>query len=282
MIIWIASYPKSGNTWLRAILSSYYYSSDGNFDFSLLKNIESFPQKKFFMEYAKEFKSPVGTTYHWIKAQKKINQNGKLNFLKTHNSFCNINGNNFTDGTNTLGCIYVIRDPRNILTSLKNHYELNYKEALDFMLNEKKFICDNNVKDDFSDIQFLGSWSKHYDSWLNSKIFPVKLVKYEDLLKNTLKTFEEIVEFISKIKKNDVVFDKKKAQGSVLSTNFNNLKSKELNGEFTESIYSKKHKKKIVFFNLGPDNNWKKIVPKEYYDKINSKLKNDLKIMNYK
>jgi len=258
MIIWIASYPKSGNTWLRAILSSYYYSSDGNFDFSLLKKIESFPQKKFFIKYSTEFKSPVGTTYHWIKAQKKINNNKKLNFFKTHNSFCNINGNNFTDRENTLGCIYIIRDPRNIITSLKNHYELNYKEALDFMLNEKKFICDNNVKNDFSDIQFLGSWSKHYDSWLNNKIFPVKLVKYEDLIKNTLKTFEEIVEFVSKINKSNATFDKKKAEESVLSTNFNNLKSKELKGEFTESIYSKKKKKKKIFFKFKKKKKLKK------------------------
>ena len=282
MIVWIASYPKSGNTWLRAILSSYYYSSDGKFDFDLLKNIESFPQKKFFMEYANEFKSPIGTTYHWIKAQKKINENGKLNFLKTHNSLCNINGNNFTDKINTLGCIYIIRDPRNVITSLKNHFELNYKEALDFMLNEKKFICDRNSKNDFSDIQFLGSWSKHYESWLNNKIFPVKLVKYEDLINNTLKIFEEVIEFISKIVKSNITFDKKKAEKIILSTNFNSLKSKELKGEFTESIYSKKDRKKIVFFNLGPKNNWKNIIPKEDCDEINLKLKNDLKIMNYK
>ena len=45
MILWIASYPKSGNTWLRALLSSYYFSTDGNFKQSLLSNIEQFPQK---------------------------------------------------------------------------------------------------------------------------------------------------------------------------------------------------------------------------------------------
>ena len=48
MIIWLASYPKSGNTWLRALLASYYYSNDGTFDQKLLKKIEQFPQKKNF------------------------------------------------------------------------------------------------------------------------------------------------------------------------------------------------------------------------------------------
>ena len=45
MIFWVASYPKSGNTWLRALLASYYYSKDGTFDQKLLKKIEQFPQK---------------------------------------------------------------------------------------------------------------------------------------------------------------------------------------------------------------------------------------------
>ena len=49
MIFWIASYPKSGNTWIRSLLSSYYYTNDGVFtDDSLLKNIGQFPEKKHF------------------------------------------------------------------------------------------------------------------------------------------------------------------------------------------------------------------------------------------
>ena len=45
MIIWIASYPKSGNTWIRSLLSSYLFSKDGKFSFKLLKNIEQFSSK---------------------------------------------------------------------------------------------------------------------------------------------------------------------------------------------------------------------------------------------
>ena len=48
MIIWIASYPKSGNTWLRAFLSAYLYGNNNKFDFSLLKKIPKFPHKKLF------------------------------------------------------------------------------------------------------------------------------------------------------------------------------------------------------------------------------------------
>ena len=51
MIFWVASYPKSGNTWLRALLASYYYSKDETFDQKLLKKIEQFSQKKFFLKF---------------------------------------------------------------------------------------------------------------------------------------------------------------------------------------------------------------------------------------
>ena len=55
MIIWIASYPKSGNTWVRSLLSSYLYSKDGNFSFDLLKKILKFPSKKYLEYYTKDF-----------------------------------------------------------------------------------------------------------------------------------------------------------------------------------------------------------------------------------
>ena len=55
MIIWIASYPKSGNTWLRSLLSSYLYTNDGKFEFNLLKNIDLFPSKKYFAEYSNKY-----------------------------------------------------------------------------------------------------------------------------------------------------------------------------------------------------------------------------------
>ena len=56
MIIWLASYPKSGNTWLRALISSYYFSKEGSFNFNLLKEIDSFPSPRFFRKYSDKFK----------------------------------------------------------------------------------------------------------------------------------------------------------------------------------------------------------------------------------
>ena len=82
MIIWLASYPKSGNTWVRSFLSAYYYSKDGKFDFELLKKIKQFPSRDFFGE---KLRSVDEAAKNWLIAQKRIKESGQFCFLKTHN-----------------------------------------------------------------------------------------------------------------------------------------------------------------------------------------------------
>ena len=72
MIFWIASYPKSGNTWLRALLSSYYYSNKGFFDQNLLKQIGQFPEKNYFNNFNYNPKIVADTSKFWIKVKKKL------------------------------------------------------------------------------------------------------------------------------------------------------------------------------------------------------------------
>ena len=82
MIIWIASYPKSGNTWLRTLISTYFFSKDGAFEDSLLKNIDQFPTKLYFQNFNHDKNIAGDTCKYWIKAQENINLNKKLKFWK--------------------------------------------------------------------------------------------------------------------------------------------------------------------------------------------------------
>ena len=118
MIFWIASYPKSGNTWLRALISSYYYSEDGKFDENIISRIGQFPEKRHFTSFDYDQNVMTDTARFWLKAQEKINLDKKLNFFKTHNAFGSVNNNPFTDAKNSIGALYVVRDPRNVITSL--------------------------------------------------------------------------------------------------------------------------------------------------------------------
>ncbi|MDC3162656.1 sulfotransferase domain-containing protein [Candidatus Pelagibacter sp.] len=75
MIIWIASYPKCGNTWVRSLLSAYYFSKDGEFNFDLLKNIKQFPSREFF---EKKVFSVEEASRNWLPIQKRIKETRKV------------------------------------------------------------------------------------------------------------------------------------------------------------------------------------------------------------
>ncbi len=283
MIFWIASYPKSGNTWLKALISSYYYSKDGIFSENLINLIGQFPEKKYFTEFQYDSKILTDTSRFWLQAQDKINSDNKLRFFKTHNAFGSLNNQIFTNRKNSIGCIYVVRDPRNVLTSLKNHYQINDQDALKWMTNEKQFIYDerNIKKEGYSSFQFISSWEVNYKSWMSQKQVPLKIVKYEDLLNETYSVSKDIIQFINKTLKVDKKINKNKLKNSVQSTSFNRLQLLEKKIGFSEAVISKKTNKKIPFFFLGPENNWKKILNDDLKIKLNNIFEKNLKELSY-
>ncbi len=277
MIIWIASYPKSGNTWVRSIISSYFFSGTGDFDFNLLKNISLYPGPKYFKN---KIDKPGEVSLFWESSQKNIIQNNKQTFLKTHNALVSLNNKSFTTEKTTLGAIYIIRDPRNILSSLKNHYGFdNYNETFDFMKNKKKYIWDIRKKNDFSGFQFIGSWSDHYKSWIKNTKFKTLLVKYEDLEKDCYSTSHKIIKFILMLSGQNIKLDEKKLFKSIETTKFDVLKKKEIDSGFEESIKINDENKS--FFFLGPENIWQKKLPKEIISKVEKEFKDDLNYFNY-
>jgi len=283
MIFWIASYPKSGNTWLRALISAYYYSKDGVFSQDILKNIGQFPEKKYLRGFDHNKKEVGDAARFWIKAQEKINEDKKLRFFKTHNIFGAVNNSKFSNKQNSVGCIYIVRDPRNVITSIKNHYELDDDEALKWMTNSKNFTYDVERVEQYgySDFQFISSWSINYKSWRVQKEIPIKIIRYEDLLKETYVVFKNVIEFINKTLHIKEKINKDKLKNSVGSTFFDKLKNDEKNNGFFEAVPSKINKEKIPFFNLGPDNDWKKILDKDQQTKLTDTFKEDLIEIGY-
>jgi hypothetical protein len=283
MIFWIASYPKSGNTWLRTLISSYYYSKDGIYSDNIIKRIGQFPEKRHFRDFKYDQNIITDTSRFWLKAQQRINQDKQLRFFKTHNAFGALNNQKFTDRENSIGCVYIVRDPRNVITSLKNHYEMNDQQALKWMTNEKQFIYDvqNLEKDGYSDFQFISSWETNYKSWKVQKQIPIKLIKYENLLKETFAVFRDIIDFINKCSGINKKIDRERLKNSVQSTSFNKLKNNEKKYGFSEAISSKISNEKIPFFFLGPKNDWKEILSDDLKIKLNKTYKKNLKELSY-
>ena len=277
MIIWIASYPKSGNTWVRSLLASYYFSDDGKFDFNLLKNIKQFPSKNFFN---KKIQSIDEAAKNWLIVQRRIQNTNKARFLKTHNVYGAYKGMHFTTPEFTLGAIIIVRDPRNVITSLMNHYSINEEGALEMIKSVYRNLKDKNDLDNYASYSFISSWENNYKSWKNSNIQNKLIIKYEDLEKNTTNTFETIISFTNKLMTGEKQIDKNKLNNSVETTNFEKMKKMEEKFGFEEASYTADGKK-ITFFNLGKENNYKKLLSSKVIKEIEKLFEKEMKNLKY-
>ena len=281
MIIWIASYPKSGNTWMRSLLSSYLYSENGKFNFALLKKIPIFPSKKYFESFLNDFSNIKKVSDYWIYAQDRINLNSdKNNFLKTHSALCSLEKNSFTNKRNTRAVIYIVRDPRNVITSVSNHFSKSIEKSFDFISNKNKMLTsDEWGGQNFGITSVLGSWAGHYNSWKNIKFAPILIIKYEDLLIDTQKTFIKVLNFLATI--TEIKIEYKKVSNVVDSCNFDKLVKLEEKDGFEESAANLSNQKKINFFYLGEKNNWKKLLNSNIEKKITTLFNFEMKELGY-
>ena len=281
MIIWLASYPKSGNTWLRFFILSLFFGDKGEVNLDHIKNIEQFPSKSQFENLGIDLKDLREISKNWINVQKKINLSKKIRFYKTHNTLCRIDNNFFTDQNNTLGTIYIVRDPRNVITSVKNHFNYKtYEETKEFMFDEKRVILlsKSMEKKDHPLPQLIGSWQTHYITWKIAKKNYL-LVKYEDLINDPFSEFKKISNYLEKITKTK--FTDSQIEKAINSSSFERLQKMEETKGFIESVENKKTGEKNKFFYLGPKNDWKKILDKDIADEISSRFGPEMKELGY-
>ena len=273
MILWLSSYPKSGSTWARIFLTNYLFEERED-PFANLSNIPSFPRKNFFnFLEKKDFESLKDREKNFkqlIIAQERINLNGELNFLKTHNYFGTLNGNNFSDTNNTAGFIYFVRDPRSVAISLSHHNNQSLKKAVDMMLNKSQFM---QPEDGDGLLEFFSSWKINYLSWKNSK-YPKLIIKYEELKNNPFDNFKKILNFISQFKLVDV--DDQKIQKIIKKCEFENLQNQEKKRGFKE-----KGKGKEFFFRKGKVDEWKHELPKLLSNTITKEFKEEMEELGY-
>ena len=281
MIIWIASYPKSGNTWMRSFLSSYIYSEKGEFDFKLLKNIVQFPTLRHFENINVFPSNLLESAKGWILAQDAINLDNKVKFLKTHNSLCNINNYHFTNKENTLGVIYLVRDPRDVLVSYSNHTSEDFNATLEAILKSKNpsFISPKGVN--IGSIQnedivgsIMGNWSENYNSWKNLNFGKKIIIKYENLINNPFENFLKVITFLNDLY--GLKINEEKIKKSISSTTFSKLQSLEKKSGFIEHA-----SKNTVFFKKGKIGIWKNKLNKETVKKIEKNFEKEMKELGY-
>ena len=283
MIIWLASYPKSGNTWVRSFLNSLLFNKNNEADLSEINKIDQYPKRSHFINLVNEIDNLEKLSSNWIESQKILNKDNKIKFLKTHHALCKYQNSFFTNGEVSLGTVHIIRDPRNVISSILYHFsKKNYSEAKEFLFNEnkalgKKFdLKDPNVNKNIFTV--ISSWKNHFNSWkqFNKNYL---LIKYEDLILDPHKEFNKLAEYLSKLL--NLEFDASKVNLAVRSNSFENLKKLEKENGFVEAINDKETGKKKQFFNLGPENDWKKLLDTKLRQDIEKEFETEMRELGY-
>jgi len=283
MFVWLASYPKSGNTLVRSLLASYFFSKDGIYNFDLIKNIKQFPNIKLFENLGINVKNEKEIIANYIRVQQSFNKKESVQFLKTHSYLFNIENNAFTDLNNSLGVIYIIRDPRNVVVSYANHNTLSVDEATNKLINQWRIggnLSSTNSTD--TTMIYTGTWASHYKSWQSFKSQgKYLLIKYEDLITDKEESLRKILNFIHKLKNVKLEINEVKFKNVIKSTSFERMQKLERESGFSESTTNNKTGKENTFFNLGPKNDWKRSLDLEIIKKIEKAFEKEMKELEY-
>jgi len=270
--IFLASYPKSGNTWMRSIIGNLY-NFDKEFNLKTLKSIPLLSIKENFDEFEKKIYSENNVlNFDWvsqniIECQKILNnKSNHLNIFKTHS----VRHKKFTNETVNAGFIYIIRDPRDVVVSFKNFSGKSIDKIIDELLFEKTNIINTNGAQ-----ELLSTWELNVLSWLNYTTVPRLIIRYEDLKLNIKEIVIKVIDFLNNTHRIKLNLTDADIDQLIENSNFNNLKKIEDKYGFDESS------KHSSFFRTGTSNQWKDILSKTQLRLIENNLQTLMRQFNY-
>jgi hypothetical protein len=257
-IVWLASYPKSGNTWLRAFLANLIANRPTPVPLAELPNygrLEAEPE--LYSRIAGRPSTELSFT-ELCALRPQVHAAiaaaaPKTVFVKTHSMAGAMDGVPLLTPSVSAGSIYVVRNPLDVVISMSHHFGIDLDAAIDYLNNENS-ATENS---DLFVTEFLGSWSQHAKSWADMESERILILRYEDLLDKPAKYFGKVARMIGADN------DRIRVERAIRHSDFRALADMEKRDGFVEVPIKGKR-----FFRAGRSNQWREKLSRDQVARI--------------
>jgi hypothetical protein len=262
-IVWIASYPKSGNTWARAFLHNLVKIRNGESDEQDINEMARFStwelDKKRYAHFLgfepdnSTHRNEIAATRHAVHRQVADTTEGLI-FVKTHNALVMDRGHATVNFAATSGAVYIVRNPLDVAISYAHHAGAPIDDTIEYMSRK-------DVETEGSDIavyEVHGSWSQHVWSWTRNNNRALHVMRYEDMLAEPEKSFAALARHLL------IEFTPQQLQTAVEHSSFARLQTQEKKRGFRERPPNADGN----FFREGRAGQWKDVLTPAQIDRI--------------
>jgi len=246
-IVWLASYPKSGNTWLRGFLANLIANQATGLPFDSWMRYgddEAIPGR--FSELAGRDSASMdiaelSALRPQVHAMIAAQANGTT-FVKTHNLNGSFAGYPLHNPGVTAGAIYMVRNPLDVVVSMAAHFSLSIDEAVERLGNDGLATANDALYVS----QILSTWSRHVGSWTEIAGPQILVVRYEDMLEKPMKTFFKVARMVGLDR------DRSRVERAIRFAGFEKLQGMERQSGFREAARTD-----VPFFRAGRAHQWR-------------------------
>ena len=256
-IYWLASYPKSGNTWMRALLTNYLHRAEQPADINSLGDGPVASARQAFDNHvgieASDLTADEIERYRPLVYEQMSEQAAGPLFLKVHDAFTYTrHGCPLISKAATAGVIYLLRNPLDVVVSFAHHSATTVERIIHRMADPDYAFVDDPQKLHNQLRQRLLTWSGHVTSWVDEPELRLLLVRYEDLQADPIAVFTGVVRFCG------LDDDAARIGRAVEFSRFERMRQQEAEHGFAEKM-----PRATVFFRQGGSGSWREALTPE-------------------
>ena len=258
-LIWLASYPKSGNTWMRAFLHNLFRNPPKPAGINELDQFclsESKPH--WYLPYSGGRPTETLSLAEIMEIRPRAHQDMTRAFpdsvfVETHNFLGESHGYPLVNQAVTAGAIYIVRNPLDVAVSAADHFGLTIDQTIDFMGDDSAATAN-----DASNVpEVLASWSLHVRSWTGRPHPALLVLRYEDMLARPAESFGRVISFLR------LPSDRARLDKALRFSSFKELSRQEKKGGFRERSQNSRN-----FFRVGKPDQWREALTPEQIRRI--------------